>query len=64
VWKQFQPPLSAGSFRAQACHHGLPVHRLHIDLEAALLEQGLGEGAMLVSTGRVVDCIRTTGVPS
>ena len=42
VWKTFQPPWSGRLLLGAARDHRLPVHRLHVDLEAALLEQRLG----------------------
>ena len=42
VRKAFQPPAFGASFFDAARDHALPVHRLHVDLEAAALHQRLG----------------------
>ena len=39
VRKAFQPPALGGSFLARRATTRLPVHRLHVDLEAGLLHQ-------------------------
>ena len=40
---EFQPPSERRPLLGPARDQGLPVHRLHVDLEAALLEQCLGD---------------------
>ena len=51
-----QPPAFGGSFLARRATTRLPVHRLHVDLEAGLLHQRLGdrrEVGQHVQVGRV-----------
>ena len=64
VWKTFQPPLSAGSFLVRRVTSVCQSIDCMSTLKPACSSSALVTGAMLVSTGRVVDCISTTGVPS
>ena len=48
VKKMFQPPLSGALLLGAARHHGLPVHRLQVDLEADLFERCLADRRQLV----------------
>ena len=60
-----QPPALAGSFLTRRATTRLPVHRLHVDLEAAPFPcSDFATGARLVSTCRSVECSSTIGVPS
>ena len=64
VWKMFQPPLSAGSFLVRRVTSVCQSIDCMSTLKPPCSSSCLVTGAVLVSTGRVVDCISTTGVPS
>src|SRR5262249_20662201 len=64
VRKAFQPPLSGGSFLVRRPTSVCQSIDCMSTLKPAASSCALATGARLVSTGRSVDCIRTTGVPS